>query len=43
MWALSFRKWLNVDTDAVGYAQFGFVDEQGAPIPGSFTILMIGK
>ena len=25
---------LNVDTDAAGYAQFGFVDEQGAPIPG---------
>jgi hypothetical protein len=25
---------LNVDTDAAGYAQVGFVDEQGAPIPG---------
>ncbi|MSU48241.1 MAG: hypothetical protein EXS37_03975 [Opitutus sp.] len=25
---------LNVDTDAAGYAQFGFVDERGAPIPG---------
>lgn len=25
---------LNVDTDATGYAQFGFVDENGAPIPG---------
>ena len=25
---------LNVDTDAAGYAQFGFIDEQGAPIPG---------
>ena len=25
---------LNVDTDAAGYAQFGFVDERGAPVPG---------
>jgi len=25
---------LNVDTDATGYAQFGFVDERGTPIPG---------
>lgn len=25
---------LNVDTDAAGYAQFGFIDERGAPIPG---------
>ena len=25
---------LNVDTAAAGYAQFGFVDEKGAPIPG---------
>jgi hypothetical protein len=25
---------VNVDTDAAGFAQFGFVDEAGAPIPG---------
>ena len=25
---------LNVDTDAAGYAQIGFLDERGAPIPG---------
>jgi hypothetical protein len=25
---------LNIDTDAVGYAQVGFLDEEGAPIPG---------
>ena len=25
---------LNVDTDAAGYAQFGFLDENGAAIPG---------
>ena len=28
------RLLLNVDTDAAGYAQLGFVDERGAPIPG---------
>ncbi len=25
---------LNIDTDALGYAQVGFLDEQGSPIPG---------
>jgi hypothetical protein len=25
---------LNVDTDAAGFAQFGFIDERGAPVPG---------
>jgi hypothetical protein len=25
---------LNVDTDAAGYAQLGFIDERGAPVPG---------
>lgn len=25
---------VNIDTGAMGYAQMGFVDEQGAPIPG---------
>jgi hypothetical protein len=28
------RLLLNIDTDAVGYAQVGFLDEQGKPIPG---------
>jgi hypothetical protein len=25
---------LNIDTDAAGYAQVGFLDERGQPIPG---------
>jgi len=25
---------LNIDTDAAGYAQVGFLDEHGQPIPG---------
>jgi hypothetical protein len=28
------RLQLNIDTDAAGYAQVGFVDERGQPIPG---------
>jgi hypothetical protein len=28
------RLLLNIDTDATGYAQVGFVDDKGAPIPG---------
>ena len=28
---------LNIDTDAAGYAQVGFLDQEGQPIPG-FTV-----